>query len=78
MAHHGAHSLELAAAPELDDDGHAPRTGTHKLFSCLAYSHALVVVLLVALTAAMAPFLCWFLFARQGTYGRASRTSSPP
>ena len=40
MAHHGGHSLELAAAPELDDDGHAPRTGTHKLFSCLAYNHA--------------------------------------
>ena len=71
MAHHGGHSLELAAAPELDDDGHAPRTGT-SFFSCLACNH----VELVALTAAMAPLL-WFLVARQGTYGRASRTSSP-
>jgi hypothetical protein len=27
--HHGSHSLEVAAAgPELDDDGHAARTGT--------------------------------------------------
>ncbi|PUZ49308.1 hypothetical protein GQ55_7G316200 [Panicum hallii var. hallii] len=35
MAHHGAHSLELAAAPELDDDGHAPRTGN--LWTCFAH-----------------------------------------
>nr|CAB3486041.1 unnamed protein product [Digitaria exilis] len=36
MAHHGdSHSLELAAGPELDDDGHAPRTGN--LWTCFAH-----------------------------------------
>jgi len=29
VQHHGSYSLEVAAAgPELDDDGHAERTGT--------------------------------------------------
>jgi hypothetical protein len=32
MARDGSHSLELAAAPDLDDDGHARRTGTHRMF----------------------------------------------
>ncbi|RCV15005.1 hypothetical protein SEVIR_3G025400v4 [Setaria viridis] len=35
MAHDGSHSLELAAAPELDDDGHTPRTGN--LWTCFAH-----------------------------------------
>ncbi|CAD6261911.1 unnamed protein product [Miscanthus lutarioriparius] len=34
--HHGSHSLEVAAAgPELDDDGHAARTGN--LWTCFAH-----------------------------------------
>ncbi|CAO2044079.1 unnamed protein product [Urochloa humidicola] len=35
MAHNGGHNVELAATPELDDDGHAPRTGN--LWTCFAH-----------------------------------------
>ncbi|KAL6844108.1 hypothetical protein ACP4OV_025781 [Aristida adscensionis] len=35
MAPHRSQPLEIAAAPELDDDGHAPRTGN--LWTCVAH-----------------------------------------